>query len=439
MEENHLERSIGLFSALATVMGTVIGAGVFFKVSSVVAANYSASYTIIAWVLGGILTICGGLTVAELAAAIPRTGGALKYLEYAYGKPMGFLMGWAQLLIYYPANIAALSIIFGTQFVNLFALPHGWLVPIAVICAASLTLINFLGAKVGGRVQSVALIVKLIPIALIVIVGLMVPSHVNVVWWPVQPGHQLSPITAFSSGLLATMFAYDGWISIGNVAGEMKNPKKDLPRAIVFGLTGIMIIYTLINVVFLKMLPIDQIAGNQNAASEAAIRLFGQFGGKLVTIGILISVYGAINGYTMTGMRVPYALATERSLPFSGWLSKLSKTNVPSHAGLLQFGIAFIMMLMGSFDMLTDMLVFVMWIFNCLLFIEVFILRHRESELERPYKVPWYPVIPFIALLGGVFILITTLITEFNLAMVGILLTLIGIPVYVIMQRRNRK
>ncbi|NLR10294.1 MULTISPECIES: APC family permease [Lactobacillaceae] len=434
-----LRREIGTFTALATVMGTVIGGGVFFKTASVVAANHSANMTLVAWVLGGLLTICAGLTSAELAAAIPRTGGAMRYLEYTYGKPVGFLMGWAQMLVYYPANIAALSIIFGVQFVNLFHLDTAWKLPIAIICGLSLTGLNFLGARVGGRVQSIALIFKLIPIAVIVVFGLFAPAHTTIQFWPITTGDHIGFGGAFASSLLATMFAYDGWINIGNIAGEMKHPERDLPRAIVLGLALITVVYTLINLVFLRTLPIDLIAGNQNAAADAAMKLFGQFGGKLVTIGILISVYGAINGYTMTGMRVPYALATEDSLPLSKYFSRLSRrTYVPYFAGIVQFVIALLMMLMGSFDILTDMLVFVMWLFNCLIFVAIFVLRKREPELIRPYKVPGFPVVPLIALVGGIFIVVTTLVTEIGLAVTGLALTLVGLPIYFIHQRRRQ-
>ncbi|GAA3609936.1 amino acid permease [Secundilactobacillus similis DSM 23365 = JCM 2765] len=439
MEESHLKREIGLFTALSTVMGTVIGGGVFFKVASVVDLTRSTSMTLAAWVLGGLLTLCAGLSAAELAAAIPRTGGAIKYIEYTYGKLPGFLMGWALMLVYYPANIAALSIIFSTQFLNLFALPMAWHLPIAILCGLSITGINFLGARVGGLFQSATLIFKLIPIAIIVIFGLAAKSEVPVSLFPVVAGQHLSFGTAFSGGLLATMFAYDGWINIGNIAGEMKHPEKDLPRAIVLGLVLITVIYAVVNFVFLKTLPISEIAGNQNTASEAAQVIFGPMGGKLVTIGILISVYGAINGYTLTGMRVPFAMAEEDALPFSQYLRKLSrKTYVPYFAGLVEIGIALIMMFMGSFDTLTDMLVFVMWIFNVMLFVALFILRVREPDLKRPYKVPGYPVIPIIAILGGLFILIATIWTQTLLAITGLVLTGIGIPVYLYHQKHQQ-
>ncbi|TPR14529.1 APC family permease [Apilactobacillus timberlakei] len=436
MQENELKRGIGMMASLATVMGTVIGGGVFFKTASVVQSTHSFTLTILAWIIGGLLTICAGLTVSELAAAIPKTGGAIKYLDYTYGPLTGFSMGWAQILVYYPANIAAESIVFSTQIINLFHLNGGLLNPIAIGCALSILIINLLGSKVSGNVQTIALIFKLIPIFIIAIIGLFIPGEVNVSLFPISPINHDNLWTAFGTGLLATMFAYDGWIGVCDVAGEIKNPKKNLPKAIILGLSFITIIYTLINVVFLKTLPIDQIAGNQNTASEAAIKLFGDLGGKLVTIGILVSVYGSLNGYTLSGMRIPYAMGKSKSLPFSNAFTKLTKkTLVPYVAGLFQLFIAILMIFAGSFDLLTDMLVFVMWIFNCLLFIAVFRLRRKEPEMIRPYKVPWYPIIPIIALVGGIFILFETIISQTGLALIGILLTVLGIPVYYLQQR----
>lgn len=432
-----LQKNIGLFAAFSTVMGTVIGAGVFFKVASVTASTQSAGLSLLAWLAGGILTICGGLTSAELAAAIPVTGGAIKYLEASYGKLTGFLMGWAQTLIYFPANIAALSIIFSTQLINLLHLSNGLLVPIAMLCGASVTGVNLLGAKYGARLQSVALIAKLIPLIVIVIWGLGSSSPVHLSLLPAN-SHFSQTLTGFSCGLLATLFAYDGWLGIGAIAGEMKNPKRDLPLAIGLGLTGIMVVYLVINFIFLRTLPIHELAGNLNAASVAATHLLGNLGGKLVTIGILISVYGALNGYTMTGIRVPYAMALENSLPFSRALKRLSRTSVPYVAGLLQLVIALLMISVGSFDLLTDMLIFVMWIFNVLIFYAVIKLRRTQPELERPYRVPLYPLLPIVAILGGTFVLVMTIINQPVLAITGIIITLLGIPVFLATNRANR-
>lgn len=437
MEHKKLKREISLSGALSTVMGTVIGAGVFFKAAAVASHTQSAGLALFAWLLAGFLTICGGLTVAELATAIPKTGGAIQYIEATYGKLPAFLLGWAQTIIYFPANIAALSIIFATQLTNLFHLSPKTLIPIAIITAISITGINLLGTRVASRVQSVTLFIKLLPIFAIVLFGLLTPGEVSISLVNLEIGGDKTWLAGFSGALLATLFAYDGWLNVGNVAGEMKNPVKDLPKAIILGLSFVTLIYWAINFVFFKLLPVEQIAGNLNAASEAAGVLFGTIGGKVVTIGILISVYGALNGYTMTGIRVPYALALQTNLRFSPALTKLTRrTYVPLLPAFIQLVIGCGMILIGSFDLLTDMLIFVMWFFSLLIFLAVFILRKKEPELARPYKVPFYPVTPLIAIIGGLFILIMTAITQPILVLSGIGLTLLGIPVYYFGQKK---
>lgn len=298
-------------------------------------------------------------------------------------------------------------------------------------------LINFLGSKVGGTFQSITLICKLIPLAVIVLFGLFRSGGVEFQLFPIESGKDLPLFSALGAGLLATMFAYDGWIHVGNIAGELKKPPKDLPKAISIGIIGIMVVYLFVNTVFLKTASIGGISGNSNAASEVATMIFGGVGGKLVTVGILISVYGTINGYTLTGMRLPYVMAQEKRLPFSHHLGKLNdRTKIPVVAGVLELGIAIGMMMVGGFDMLTDMLVFVIWIFYTMVFVGVIILRNTVPKLERPYKVPLYPIIPLIAILGGAFIVVSTLLTQTLLAFSGIALTLVGIPVYLYLKNK---
>ncbi len=437
MTEKQLKKEISLVGAFSTVMGTVIGAGVFFKAAAVASHTQSAGLTLFAWLLAGFLTICGGLTVAELATAIPETGGPIKYIEVAYGKLPSFLLGWAQSIIYFPANIAALSIIFATQFLNLFHLDAAWLVPLSIVTACSVTGINLLGTKVAANVQSFALGIKLIPLLVIIVAGLLTPGRVEVSIVDLAIGSDNSWAAGFSAALLATLFAYDGWLNVGNVAGEMKQPEKDLPKAIILGLSFVTLVYWLINFVYVKTLPIEQIAGNLNASSEVAAILFGNFGGKLVTIGILVSVYGALNGYTMTGIRVPYALAVKDEFLFSRQMKRLSKrTTVPYVAALAQLAIACVMMTIGTFDLLTDMLIFVMWFFSILIFAAVFVLRKRAPEMPRPYKVPLYPVIPLLAIFGGGFILVMTTVTMPLLVATGIGITALGIPVFYYLQKK---
>jgi APA family basic amino acid/polyamine antiporter len=435
LSKQQLKREIGFFTALTTVIGTVIGSGVFFKPTALYGITGTASLGLLAWLIGGILTICAGLTAAELSAAIPETGGMMAYLKHSYGSLTAFLLGWAQTVIYFPANIAAIAIIFGTQAVSLFGLnvnEHNvMIINIAIVTATFLTLMNFLGAKVAGGIQSISTICKLIPLVLIIIFGLLHKANVTVQLFPIEVGPGRSFISALGSGLLATMFAYDGWILVGNIAGELKNPKRDLPKAIVLGLSIVMVVYILINVAFLMVMSATAIAGTDTPASQVATILFGAMGGKLITIGILISVFGTINGYTMTGMRIPYAMAIENKLPFSNWFAKLSTSSrIPYNSGIFILCVSIIMMAIGGFNTLTDMLVFVIWIFYTMTFIAVIILRKKQPELVRPYKVPLYPFIPLLSIIGGAFIVFNTLFTQPFLALAGIGITAIGLPIY---------
>lgn len=248
--EKDLKNDVGFFGALSIVVGTVIGAGVFFKIAAMVAVTQSASLTLLAWAVGGILTICAGLSVAELAAAIPETGGAVKYLERSYGKLVGFLFGWVQVLIYNPGNMAALGIIFATQVLNLLGLPQGLLLPIAIASILTIMSINLLGSRFTSRFQQVTSILKLIPIFLIIIFGLTTNSQVDVQLFPIQAGQNIGFFAGLGGALVASLFAFDGWMNVGNIAGEMKNPQKHLSKVITIGLLVISFIYIAISLGF---------------------------------------------------------------------------------------------------------------------------------------------------------------------------------------------
>lgn len=434
-----MKRQISFEQALATVIGSVIGAGVFFKIGTITAQTGSSSTTIFVWILAGIISIASGLTISEIAASL-KINGAIKYLDYTYGRVWGFLFGWAQMIVYFPAQIGALSSIFGVQFVSLFGINAKYANLIAIFLVLFLLAINLIGTKFSSKMQSVITILKVIPIVLIIIWGFFNQNKIAAPIFPLTVGNNLSFPNAISQGLLSALFAFEGWIVVTNLANEVKNSEKDLSRAIILGLSAITLIYVLINYTFLTVLPIHDLVNNNNAAFEASMKLFGQFGGKLVTIGILISVYGAVNAFMLTGMRTPYILAQDNLLPFSNKIGKANiHTGVPVMGALIVDAIAIVMILLGNFTVLTDMLVFVMWTFNTMLAIAVIILRKREPELRRPFKVPWYPIIPIISILGGIFIVVSTIINQFILSIIGIGLTLLGLPIYFYMQKQNKE
>lgn len=433
-----MKRQISFFQALATVVGSVIGAGVFFKIGTMTAQTGSASMTLFAWILAGIVSIASGLTVSEIAAGL-NVNGAIKYLYYTYGRVWGFLFGWAQMIIYFPAEIGALGSIFGVQFTALFNIPAQQANLVAVLVVLFIFLINLIGTKVASNMQSIITVLKILPIILIIGAGLMNQNQIEISLFPITTGANISFTSGLGQSLLSALFAFEGWIIVTNLANEVKNPEKDLSRAIIGGLTVITVIYVLINYTFLTILPLKELANNNNAAFIASSKLFGQAGGKIVTIGILISVYGAINAFLLTGMRTPYILSQDNLLPYSNKIGKANiNTGVPIIGAIIEVAIAIVMLLLGDFNILTDMLVFVMWSFYVLLSLSVIILRKREPDLKRPFKVPGYPVIPLISIIGGLFIIISTIISQLVISLIGMGLTFLGLPIYFYKQRQNK-
>ncbi len=433
-----LKKSLGFFAALSTVVGIVIGSGVFFKTNAVFSATGGApGLGIIAWVVAGIITIAAGLTAAELAAAIPKTGGMVVYLKEIYGEKIGFLTGWMLSILYYPGLIAALGVIFATNVVALIGIDKN-LVPIIAIASILLvTFANSLGSKTGGAIQSVSTVCKLVPLFLIIIVGFIKgDGSVSTSLYPVT-SPEVNSITGLGAALLSVLFAYEGWLSAGNLAGEMKNPKKDLPKAIVLGVFIVMAVYVAINVAYVWVIPASELAVSQTPASDVATVLFGETGGKFVTIGILISVFGTLNALVLTGPRALFVLAENKQIPMHKSLSKISKSGVSANSIWATGIISSLYALTGSFDLLTNVTIFIVWVFYIMTFAGVIILRNKAPQMERPYKVPLYPIIPSIAIIGGLYVVVSTLFTQTNYAIIGLVLTFIGLPIYMIINKNN--
>ena len=436
---NELKKTLGLSAALSTVVGVVIGSGVFFKPQAVyTATNGAPGLGIIAWILGGIITITAGLTAAEVSAAIPKTGGMMTYIEEIYGARLGFLTGWMQTVLFFPGTIAALPVIFAQQVVELLGYSSdtmSMVLPIAIVVILFVALLNTVGSSLGGTIQTVATVCKLVPLILIIIFGFIKGNGNPIIQPIVGPG--VSVAGALGSVLIATLFAYDGWINVGAIAGEMKDPGRDLPRAIIGGLSIVMAIYIVINLAYLWVAPASELKDATAPAALVANKIFGPIGGKIITVGILISVFGALNGYLLTGPRVAYAVSKQGLFPFSRTFSKLNKGGVPANSIWLIAILASIYALSGQFNLLTDLTVFAVWVFYVLTFIGVMKLRKDRPDLERPYKVPLYPVIPLIAIIGGLFVIINQLLTATLIAVGGIVITLIGWPVYEVTSKRK--
>ena len=437
-----LQKNIGLAAALSTVIGMVIGGGVFFKPSAVYTLTGGApGLGILSWVLAGVLTITAGLTAAEVSAAIPKTGGMMVYIEEIYGKKLGALTGWMQSSLFFPATIAALAVMFANQTIALLGLNANLSMPITIGTILFIAILNTLGSKTSGAIQTVSTIGKLVPLAILIIFGFVKGEGSNPIVTPLVAS-EVSPFAIIGQVLIAILFAYDGWINVGALAGEMKNPGKDLPKAIVGGLSAVMAVYLIINVAYLWVLPANELTVANPAAAIAA-KLFGDMGGKIVTAGILISVFGCANGYLLTGPRVLYTLGQQKSIPGYKTISVLNKNNVPANATLIMAVLASLYALSGQFDLLTDLSMFAIWSFYVLTFIGVIKLRKSQPDLYRPYKVPMYPVIPCIAIAGGLFVVLNQLLfagmTNTIISLAGVVVTLIGLPLYNLAQKQVAK
>ena len=438
MENKQLQKNLGIAAALSTVVGMVIGGGVFFKPQAVYTLTGGApGLGILAWIIAGIMTITAGLTAAEVSAAIPKTGGMMVYIEEIYGKKLGFLTGWMQTVLFFPATAAAIAVMFGQQ-AALLLNNSSLVMPMTIGVILLIGILNTFGSKTSGAIQTVSTVCKLIPLGLIIVFGFIKGSGDNPIMNPLV-AEGIRPRGVIGQLLVAILFAYDGWINVGALAGEMKNPGKDLPKAIIGGLSIVMAINVVINLAYLWVLPASELAQYASPASIVAEKIFGPVGGKLINVGILVSVFGCLNGYLLTGPRIPYTLANQKLLPAT--FGKLNKNGVPANATLFMVVLSVIYALSGQFNLLSDLSMFAIWAFYTLTFIGVIKLRKTQPDLERPYKVPFYPVIPIISICSGLFVVIDQLflagMKSSMISLGGVIITLIGLPVYAVMTKKN--
>lgn len=438
VQNGALKKEIGLMEAITMVVGVVIGSGIFFKASTVFSNAGTPALGIAAWIVGGVISMASALTVTEIATAIPKTGGVFAYIKELYGDVWAFLFGWMQTLIYVPGVTAALSIVFVTQATFFIPLTEVQQKVLAIGLIAFIIGINILSTKLGSKVQLFATIGKLIPIVVIIGAGLLMGTAGATSAIIGGTVGKATGAAGFGAAILGTLWAYDGWVGVGNMAGELKNPGKDLPKAIIFGLSLIIVIYLLINIAIINIMPLDQVISSKKAASDAAVILFGKGGASLIAAGILISIFGALNGYLMTGVRIPFAMAQDGLLPMSKTLGKVSGKATPVNSFIMVGLLSVLYVLSGSFETLTNLAVFVVWIFFVMTVAGIFILRSKFKHLTSTYKVPLYPFIPLVGIAGGLYIIVSTLMTDTQNALIGIGITLVGLPVYYF-TKKNKK
>jgi basic amino acid/polyamine antiporter, APA family len=455
-----LVKTLGLGYVIIFVIANIIGSGVFKKIAPMAAELQSSSWILLVWIAAGIITLLGALSNAEIAGMLADTGGEFVYLKKIYGRFFSFLYGWSLFTVIQTGAIAGVAYVFTQSLHSIITLPEilpslhhvsilGVFFPFqdfgikltTILVILLFTFLNMTGLRGGAWVSKGILL--LVGAGLLVIVVFGLTSNVA------KPAHFMDvkelangtvTLSSFYTAMLAAFWAYQGWVSVGFIGGEIKDPTRNIPKGIAAGVGMVIIIYALVNLTYLSLLSIPELisineAGNQIAGVEAVRSFWGTAGVVFISLLILLSTLGCLHASILTGSRPYYAMARER-LFFNG-IGKLNRHNVPGNSLLWQGIWASVLVLSGTFDQVTDMLIFAVYIFYGATATGVFILRRRLPDAHRPYKVWGYPVVPAIFVLFCIGLFFNTIITRPREAMIGLTLILTGIPVYFIFRRKT--
>jgi len=460
-DKRELTRALGLGYVIIIVIANIIGSGVFKKIAPMAAELHSSEWILLVWLAAGIITLFGALSNAEVAGLLADTGGEFVYLRTIYGRFFSFLYGWSLFTVIQTAAISGVAYVFTQSLNSIITIPD--ILPslqnftigevfypfqdfgiklTTILLILFLTFLNMSGLRNGAWVNKAVLIVVGAGLLVIVVAGLAGRSGSSSETFmtdEMATGNTVT-LSSFYTAMLAAFWAYQGWVSVGFIGGEVKDPHRNIPRGIIAGVGIVIIIYMVVNYTYLTILTIPQLeqisnSSNQIAATEAVRTIWGNGGVLFISLIILISTLGCTNASILTGARPYYAMARQ-GLFFSS-TGRLNSRHVPS-ASLLWQGIwASVLVLSGTFDQLTDMLIFAVYIFYGATATGVFILRHRLPDAHRPYKTWGYPVVPALFVLFCVGLFFNTIITRPREAGIGLSLILLGIPVYFLLGRKK--
>lgn len=447
--DTQLVRGLGLFDATTLIVGSVIGSGIFVAPSIMAGYVESPSLMLGLWVVGGALTLVGALAYAELAAALPRAGGQYVFLSEAFGPLWGFLYGWTFLLAINTGFVAAVGVAFakylgvfvpgiGEGVVWLraggFALTSAQVVALAVV--AGLTWLNVTGLRSGARVQNLFTVLKVGAVLALLLAALVMQggsaAHFRGPLVQLGPqGAALGLLAALAVAMSKALFAFDCWYYAAFVAEEVREPERNLPRALLLGTLGVTLVYGAAVVFYVYMVPLAEMAAvaDNRIAAEAARRLLGTPGQTFVTLAILISGFGCINGLILSGARLVYAMARD-GLFFRATAAVHPTHRTPANALVVQGGVAAALTLSGTYSDLLTLTAFSSLLFNVLTIVGLFVLRVRRPELPRPYRAWGYPVLPALYVLVSAFFLVYILVGDPRNSGLGLGLTLLGVPAY---------
>jgi APA family basic amino acid/polyamine antiporter len=446
-----LARDLGLSHAGAIVVGTIIGSGIFLVPSEMMQAVGSAHLVYLAWMVGGLLSFFGALTYAELGAMKPQAGGEYVYVRDAYGPLAGFLYSWTWFLIAKPASIATITTglvrilatfpafsFFSENCISRpFTLNYGQLVAIAATLLISW--LNYIGVRRAGEFQFFFTLLKVAIILAIVAVGF---SYRGGTWanFATEFSGARGGIAGFFAALVAALWAYDGWNDLNMVAGEIKNPQRNIPLSLIWGVATVGALYILVNAAVQYVLPASAVAASERPASDAVALVLGHAGASLVSAGMAISMLVTLNGTIMSGARVSFATARDGYF-FTALADVHPRFHTPSVAIAVQCALAIVLLLLGgSFRQFFSLAIFAEWLFYMIAASSLFVFRRREPTLYRPYRVIGYPVVPALFVLASAILLYYTFTDNLKSSAAGCLAILAGIPVfYFFAHRRTAK
>ena len=445
-----LKRVLGPWAAASIVVGTVIGSGIFLVPKTMISRVGSVPVVFVVWVVGGLLSLAGALSYAELAAAIPEAGGEYAYLRDAYGPLWGFIYSWTQMWVAKSGSIATLATGFFLYLTNFFPPldtvfysiplpigPHGGPLEIrygqllAIVLIALLAWLNYYGVKLGGNVQVGVTVVKVALIAFIVLAGL---------WWGqahAPAARVIAPLTfsGFVAALVAALWAYDGWNNVSMVSSEVRHPQRNLPLALIGGTLGVIGIYLFANAAYFHVLTPAEVAGGTRVAADMMRKILGNGGANAVSLAAMISIFAALNGSILSGARVPYAAA--RQGYFFKFVARVHpQHHTPGGSILLLTAWSALLVLSGRYDDLFNLVIFASWILYGMTAAAVIVLRIRRPELARPYRTLGYPVVPVLFVAAAFVLLLSTAIDRPRESLMGIGLILLGLPFYSYWRKR---
>lgn len=442
-----LARGLGLKETLSLVVGTVIGTGVFLKAAVMSQQVGSPIWVLAAWVVAGALSLAGAFCYAELGCLFPHAGGEYVYLRKSYGDLPAFLYGWMRFCIGSPGSIAAYGIGAATFLKGVLGPGlHESTTSIALGFILFFTILNCFSVSTGGRVQAFITFLK-VAMLLGLVVSIFTFGSSTGTWANLTNGvtGEWQGWSAFGTAMLAALWAYDGWNNMPMAAGEVKNPERNIPRALVLGMLAVLGIYALVNLAYFYALPFSEILSaysktNPTAppvATKAASLVLGDSAAFALSIAFVVSALGAMNGSILTGARVPYAMACD-GLFFKGLGSVNEKSKAPIAAVIVQGVIAMLLALSGTFDQLTDYVVFSAWIFYALVALSVIRFRQMLPNTERSFRVSPYPILPLVFITVSLLLLVNTLVTSPRESGMGLFFIALGVPVYLWFQRKPK-